>query len=132
MYYSKPEEVQAAGGWTRDYRQAILYILKKQPKYMSFKVQRAEVYRQKQMFFFFFPLVWWHIMQQSETWTQSTKLSFDFEQQLVKNTHFYQLNLELSHLCSLTDLCDHTFHFGAVNNCQHAFTDPKKLHTSTF
>lgn len=67
----------------------------------------------------FFPLVWWHIMQQSETWTQSTKLSCDFEQKLVTNTHFYQLNLELSHLCSLTDLCDHTFHFSAVNNCQH-------------
>lgn len=79
MYYSKAAEVRAAGGWTQDYRQAALYILKEESEHMAFKVAKKQKYtdgkKQQQFVFFFSSSAWWHIMQQIETWTQSAELS---------------------------------------------------------
>lgn len=44
MYYSKAAEVRPAGGWTQDYRQAALYILKKESEHMAFKVAKKQKY----------------------------------------------------------------------------------------
>lgn len=57
MYYSKPEEVWAAWGWTQDYRQAILYILKKQSKHMSRCKEPKHTDKNKCFVFFFFSVV---------------------------------------------------------------------------
>lgn len=86
MYYSKAAEVRAAGGWTQDYRQTALYILTKKSEHMAFKVAKKQKYTdgKNNNSFFFSSSVWWHIMQQIETWTQSTELSPGLEWKLLK------------------------------------------------
>lgn len=74
MYYSMPVEVEAAGGWTQNRRQASLkktiraHILqrRKDLKYTD-KKQPLPPHPTS-------PPVWWHLMQQIETWSQSTEL----------------------------------------------------------
>lgn len=75
MYYSMPVEVWASGRRTQDYRQACPYILKK--TIQAHVIQRCKElkYTDKNNNCFFFSSVWWHIMQQIETWSQSTERS---------------------------------------------------------
>lgn len=72
MYYSKAAEVRAAGGWTQDYRQAALYILKEESEHMAFKVAKKQKYTAwKNNNSFFFPL------QRGGTLCNRLKLGFN-------------------------------------------------------
>lgn len=58
MYYSMPLEVRAAEGWTQDYGQARPVNTETNDRSTRpSQMQRAEVHRQKQLFFFSFSVV---------------------------------------------------------------------------